>query len=89
MGCGKAFLLFEIKKLLPKIKVVGFDISKYAITKAPKLIKKIFFKDAGTKYNYKKNYFDLVISIGCIHNLELDKLLICLKEIERVGKKNL
>ena len=43
VGCGKAFLLFEIKKLLPKIKVVGFDISKYAITKAPKLIKKIFF----------------------------------------------
>lgn len=88
VGCGKAFLLFEIKKLLPKIKIVGFDISKYAISKTPKLIKKnIFYKDAGSKYNYKKNYFDLVISFGCIHNLELNKLLICLKEIERVGKK--
>ena len=55
MGCGKAFLLFEIKNLLPKIKSVGFDISKYATSKAPKLIIKIsFIKDAGTKYNYKK-----------------------------------
>ena len=30
-GCGKGFLLKEIKDLLPKINVTGFDISKYAI----------------------------------------------------------
>jgi SAM-dependent methyltransferase len=29
VGCGKAYLLYEIKKLLPKAEVVGFDISKY------------------------------------------------------------
>ena len=88
VGCGKAFLLYEIKKLLPKIQIVGFDISRYAISKAPTSIKKnLILKNAGSKYNYKKNFFDLVISFGCIHNLELDKLFICLSEIERVGKK--
>ena len=29
VGCGKGFLLYEIKKLLPSIEVKGFDISKY------------------------------------------------------------
>ena len=31
VGCGKGFLLFEIKKLLPGIKIEGLDISRYAI----------------------------------------------------------
>ena len=35
-GCGKGFLLYEIKKLIPNIVVVGFDISKYAIKNSPR-----------------------------------------------------
>ena len=31
VGCGKGYLLYEIKKLLPKIKVKGFDISRYGL----------------------------------------------------------
>ena len=40
VGCGKAFLLYEIKLILPKIKICGFDISSYAISKAKDSIKK-------------------------------------------------
>ena len=40
VGCGKAFILYEIKKLLPSIKITGFDISKYGIANAPKEIRK-------------------------------------------------
>ena len=40
VGCGKAFLLYEIKKLLPKIKICGFDISKYGLNSSKKEIKK-------------------------------------------------
>ena len=29
VGCGKGFLLLEVKKLLPDITACGFDISKY------------------------------------------------------------
>ena len=31
VGCGKAFLLYEIKKLNPNIETIGMDISKYAL----------------------------------------------------------
>ena len=31
LGCGKGFLLYEMKKILKDLKVYGLDISKYAI----------------------------------------------------------
>ena len=72
VGCGKAFLLYEIKKLLPKIKICGFDMSKYALNSAKKEIKKsLFFHKAQNKYPFKNNQFDLVISLGCLHNLKM------------------
>lgn len=88
IGCGKGYLIFEIKKILPKIIIVGFDISKYAKQNSPLSVKKnIKIYDAAKKYKYKKKYFDLVVSINTLHNLELHKLILSLKEISRVGKK--
>jgi len=87
IGCGKGFLLFEIKKLLPGINITGIDISNYAIKKSPKSIKKYLkIGDAGKKLNFKNKKFDLAISLGCIHNLEINKIKIFLKEISRVSK---
>jgi ubiquinone/menaquinone biosynthesis C-methylase UbiE len=89
VGCGKGYLLYEIKKFLPDIHLVGFDISSYAIKNSKSEIKKNIYKyDAAKKFRYKKNSFDLVMSFGTLHNLKLDKLFSCIKEIERVGKKN-
>ena len=86
----KGFLLYEIKKILPKIKVIGFDLSSYGIMKSKKEIRKnLFVKKAQDKFKYKKNYFDLVISLACLHNLEIFNLVKSIKEIERVGKKNI
>ena len=31
IGCGKGFLLYEIKKILPGINLYGIDVSKYAL----------------------------------------------------------
>ena len=88
VGCGKAFLLFEIKKIIPSIKIYGFDISKYAIKSAPELIKNnLFIHKAQRPYPFKNNYFDLTISLGCLHNLNIYDLKKALKEINRVGKQ--
>ena len=40
------------------------------------------------KLEFEDNYFDLVISINTIHNLELDDCLSSIKEISRVSKVN-
>ena len=89
VGCGKAFLLYEIKKILPKIKIVGFDISNHAIKFAPVEIKKfLFIHDTRKKYPFKKNTFDLAISTGCFHNLNIYDLKLSLNEIKRVSKQS-
>jgi ubiquinone/menaquinone biosynthesis C-methylase UbiE len=88
VGCGKGFLLYEMKLLLPGLKVAGFDISKHGLENAKEEIKDaLFIHSAQDPYPYQDNEFDLVISLGCIHNLRLFELETALKEIERVGRQ--
>lgn len=87
VGCGKAFLLFELKKLLPSIEIKGFDISKHGLNEAKDEIKEnLFLHKAQDIYPFGDNEFDLVISLGTLHNLKVFELKQALGEIERVGK---
>lgn len=89
VGCGKAFILYEIKKILPNIEICGFDISKYGIKKAPKEIKKnLFVHDARKKYPFKNKEFDFALSSGCFHNLKINELKYSLNEFQRVSKNS-
>ncbi len=88
VGCGKAFLLHELKLLLPDLKVSGFDISEYALNDAKETVKDhLFIHKAQERYPWDDNHFDLVISLACLHNLEIFDLKVALAEIERVGRK--
>ena len=87
VGCGKAFLLYELKKLLPNSRIAGFDISEYAIENAKHEVKEaLFVHDAKAPYPYKDNEFDLVISGMTIYNLPIYDFKKAIQEIERVGK---
>lgn len=88
VGCGKAHLLYELKKLLPNGEFVGIDISSYGIAHAPAGIRThLKIHRAQDPYPWKSKYFDLVISLGCLHNLVIYDLQKALSEIERVGKE--
>lgn len=87
VGCGKGFLLYEFKKLLPQATVKGFDISSYAVENAKEEIKeKLFVHKAQNPYPFEDDEFDLVLSITTLHNLGINELKPALKEVERVGK---
>lgn len=87
VGCGKAHLLYEIKKILPSIEMVGIDISSYAIKNAKEEIKEsLFVYDARKPLPFGDKEFDLVFSFGVLHNFVLFELKTALSEIERVGK---
>jgi len=87
VGCGKGFLLYEFKKLLPEATVKGFDISPYAMENAKSEIKKnVFVHTTQKPYPFRDKEFDLVISITTLHNLLINDLKSALKEIERTGK---
>ena len=88
VGCGKGFLLYEMKQLLPDIKISGFDISKHGLSQSREEIRpKLFHHKAQDSYPYQEDAFDLVISLGCLHNLRLFELENALKEIDRVGRQ--
>lgn len=88
VGCGKGFLLYELKKLLPQAQVRGFDVSGYAIEQAKEEIRdRLFLHRAQAPYPFEDNSFDLVISLTTLHNLQIFDLKPALGEIERVGRK--
>ena len=88
IGCGKGFLLYEFTQIVPGIKVVGIDISIYALTNAKEEIKPFLKQGDAKKLDFKDNDFDLIISINVLHNLYCYDLENALREIERVGKRN-
>lgn len=88
-GCGKGFLLYEIKMIIPNITIYGYDISKYAIKNSKKEIRPfLHVHSLEKKTKFKSNYFDLVLSIGCLHNLHIFNLEKAIKEINRISKKS-
>ena len=85
LDAEKGTYYMKLEKILPKLKVVGFDISKYGIKFYPEIKKYLFNHDVRKKQNLKKE-FDLVISLGCLHNLMIFDLVNAIKEINRIGK---
>lgn len=88
VGCGKGYLLFEMKQLLPDLQITGFDISHHGLSEAkPEVQASLFRYKAQDSYPFGDDHFDLVISLGCLHNLRLFELEMALHEIERVGRQ--
>lgn len=89
LGCGKGYLLYEIKNILPEISILGLDISKYAITHSKEQIRShLKVKDIRKKLGYKKNQFDLAISLGTIHNFNLIEIKKILRNINYFSKQS-
>lgn len=88
VGCGKGFLLYEFSRLLPGAELHGFDISSYAVGQAKEEIRdRLFVQRAEAPYDFPDGYFDLVVSLGTLHNLGLSDLAKALAEVERVGRE--
>ena len=88
VGCGKAFLLYDLTQSVPGVEVVGVDISEYGLATAKEEVRNHLMLGNATKLPFADHSFDFVFSINTLHNLKNFELLSALKEIERVGKKN-
>lgn len=88
IGCGKAFLLHDLKQAVPGLQVFGLDVSQYAIDHAKEEVKPFLKQGNAAKLPYPDHHFDLILSLNTLHNLYCYELDTALREIERVGKKN-
>lgn len=87
VGCGKGFLLYEIQKLIPGSTLMGLDVSNHGINEARERFgRQILLHRAEEAYSFPDQHFDLVISLGCLHNLKLPQLEVALSEVQRVGR---
>ncbi len=86
VGCGKAFLLYELTRAVPGLEVHGVDISPYAVEHSKEEVRPFLQVGQAQKLPYEDNSFDLVFSLTTLHNLYIFDLFAALKEIERVGR---
>lgn len=88
VGCGKAFLLYDLSCVVPGSEVRGIDISEYGIQNAKEEVRPFLQVCSATELPFESDYFDLVYSINVLHNLYCYDLEKALREIQRVGKKH-
>ncbi|MDR3425555.1 MAG: class I SAM-dependent methyltransferase [Alphaproteobacteria bacterium] len=87
IGCAKGFMLYDMMRLIPGIKLAGLDVSEYAIANAKEEVRPLLRVGDARQLPYEDKSFDVVISINTLHNLEKDEIVGALKEIERVKKR--
>jgi ubiquinone/menaquinone biosynthesis C-methylase UbiE len=87
VGCGKGFLLYDLKTLVPDLQVSGLEISTYAIQNSkPEIKSELVQGFAHDLSRYPDQSFDLVLAINSLHNQELPELVASLKELQRVAR---
>ena len=83
----KGFLIHEIKKINPKINVLGFETSKYAVSKTIKPVKKLIKKFTSfSDLSLIHSKFDCIIAFGVVYIHTLSDAIQLLKNIQRLSK---
>jgi SAM-dependent methyltransferase len=86
VGCGKGYLLYELTQVVPGLEIAGIDISAYGIENAKEEVRSSLQVGDAAALPFEDKSFDLVISLGTLHNLAIERLWSAVAEIERVGR---
>jgi len=85
VGCAKGFLVKDFMKACPGLEAFGLDISHYALMHCePEVIGRLHLGNA-MDLPFPDNSFKAVISLNTVHNLDRDKCIVALKEIQRLS----
>tara|TARA_B100000795_G_scaffold258266_1_gene232226 strand:- start:2702 stop:3361 length:660 start_codon:yes stop_codon:yes gene_type:complete len=87
IGCAKGFMLYDLNKHLPNLKLHGVDISEYAINNVKEEVRDYCQVANAISLPFNDQSIDVSISITTLHNLEEKDLIKALLEIERVTCK--
>ena len=87
IGCGTGRGLKYLKKLCPKIKIIGIEPVKELreVAYSQGVPKEELIDGDATKLNFRNSEFDLVCEFGTLHHIKNNKLVV--EEMLRVSKK--
>jgi len=88
VGCGKAFLVYDLSQAVQGLTVVGVDISSYAIQNAKEETRPHLALCHANRLSFPDESFDLVYSINTLHNLYCYDLNLALQEMQRVSRRH-
>lgn len=86
IGCAKGFLLHDLSRVVPGLRVTGLDISSYALANAMEDVRAGLVLGSADRLPFADQSFDLVVSINTVHNLDRVGCIRALGEMERVGR---
>ena len=86
VGSAKGFMMYDLAKSIPGIKVRGIDISQYAIENTIEEMQSFVQVADAKSLPFEDNSFDVVIAINTVHNLEINECGRALAEIQRVSR---
>ncbi len=86
IGCAKGFLVKDLMQVCPGLEVFGLDISEYALMHAePELVGRLHLGSAD-KLPFPDNSFKAVLGLNTLHNLNRERVVVALKEIQRISQ---
>jgi len=87
VGCAKGFLLHDFRAVIPGVQVAGLDVSAYAVERAMDDVRPFVLVGSADTLPFADKSFDLVVSINTVHNLERDRCVQAISEMERVSRR--
>jgi SAM-dependent methyltransferase len=87
VGCGKGFLAKDLMAVCPGLQVHGLDISEYALRHCEAEVSGRVVRGTADRLPFADGCFQAVLCINVVHNLNRDRCIAALKEIERLAPR--
>jgi SAM-dependent methyltransferase len=85
VGCAKGFLVKDLMAVCPGLQVYGLDVSEYALRHCEPEAAGRLVRGTADQLPFADGCFQAVLCINVIHNLERERCLAALREIERLA----
>ena len=84
---GRFDNLHDFRAVIPGVHVAGLDLSAYAVERAMDDVRPFVLVGSADALPFADKSFDLVVSINSVHNLERDRCVQAISEMERVSRR--
>ena len=85
VGCAKGFLVKDLMAVCPGLQVYGLDISEYALRHCEADVTGRVVRGTADRLPFADGSFRAVLSVNVLHNLDRERCIAALREIERLA----